>query len=74
MAGYLAHLTLDEVFAVDFHNGEVKRSLGSCLTLVGESFAVTLSAYTILAALGGVCWWIVSPDAVREAMRRLLGE
>lgn len=56
--GYLTHLALDELFAVDF-NGKsmrLKSSLGSALDLWGRSLWPNLLAYGLLVGLGGLVY------------------
>ena len=57
-AGYLIHLLLDELWAVDF-NGvatRVKRSFGSALALYKKSIFITALAYSLLGILFYLCW------------------
>jgi membrane-bound metal-dependent hydrolase YbcI (DUF457 family) len=50
--GYLVHLTLDEVWSVDFEGRRIKKSFGTALSLWSQSRLVTATAYTTLALLG----------------------
>ena len=52
MGGYLTHLTLDEVWSVDFEGRRVKRSFGTALCLTANNKTATVLAYALLALLG----------------------
>ena len=53
--GYLSHLVLDEVYAVDFEGRRLKRSFGSAMSLWKPNLWTTLLAYASLATLGFLC-------------------
>ena len=53
--GYLTHLVMDEVWAVDFNNRKLKRSFGTALSLTGSS---SLSTGLITALGVAACWKI----------------
>ena len=56
--GYLTHLILDEIWAVDF-NGvrfKKKRSFGTALCWTDSSPKRTMILYLILLILGWICW------------------
>ena len=55
-AGYLTHLVLDEIWAVDFEGRRLKRSFGTALSLWVSSKAITALAYGILLVVGGLTW------------------
>jgi hypothetical protein len=54
MLGFLSHLTLDELYSVDFTGvrPRLNRYAGSALKLASPSWAATLSTYVLLCALG----------------------
>jgi hypothetical protein len=53
MLGFLSHLVLDELCAVDFHGARIRlnKAAGSALKFYSSSWLATLTAYTILAGL-----------------------
>lgn len=55
-AGYLTHLVLDEIWAVDFEGKRLKKSFGTALSLWSSSLPVTALAYGLLLVLGGLTW------------------
>ncbi|ADU65583.1 metal-dependent hydrolase [Desulfurispirillum indicum] len=55
LAGFLIHLVMDEVYAVNISGAKLKRSFGSALKLYGEPFP-TLLCLVVLVAL-----WLLSP-------------
>jgi membrane-bound metal-dependent hydrolase YbcI (DUF457 family) len=58
MLGFLSHLLLDELYAVDFQGIVFKRNKysGSALKLFSPSWAATLTTYLLLGALGYLTW------------------
>ena len=56
--GYLTHLILDEIWAVDFNGVRLrkKRSFGTALCLKDRSRRKTFLLYLILFLLGRTCW------------------
>ena len=56
--GYLVHLSLDELWSVDFDGVRLraKRSMGTALSLGGGGPATTAAAYGLLAVLGALVW------------------
>ncbi len=60
-AGFLSHLILDEIYAVDFEGGRFKpnNALGSALALWAPSIPVTIAAYLALGVLLFVNWPLV---------------
>lgn len=57
--GYIVHLVLDEIYAVDFSNQEIKRSFGSALKLF--SLKTPFSTFVAAACTIGLFW--LTPDA-----------
>jgi hypothetical protein len=58
MIGFLSHLVLDEIFAVDL-NGlvpKLNQFAGSALKLKSDSWSATLATYAILCVLGYLAW------------------
>jgi hypothetical protein len=66
MLGFLSHLILDELYAVDFMGGHIRfnKFAGSALKFVSPSWSATLSAYLLLVVLGYLAWQGV-PDWAR---------
>lgn len=63
MIGFLSHLVLDEMYAVDL-NGLVPRlnkAAGSALKLFSPSWKATGFCYVILFLLGGAAYWNPAP-------------
>jgi hypothetical protein len=58
MLGFLSHLVLDEAYSVDFTGARLRlnRYAGSALKLASRSWAATLTAYLLLAALAYLAW------------------
>jgi len=58
MIGFLSHLVLDEICAVDFSGARLRlnRFAGSALKLASPSWAATLVAYLILLGLGFIAY------------------
>jgi hypothetical protein len=77
--GFLVHLTLDEIWAVDF-NGvtfKKKRSFGTALCWSGKTRWLTFKLYFTLALISWTCWrqWVghpVIPPQLQEWMDTLL--
>ena len=55
-AGYLTHLVLDEIWAVDFEGRRLKKSFGTALSLWSKNRIVTVIAYSLLLVMGGLTW------------------
>jgi LexA-binding, inner membrane-associated putative hydrolase len=58
MIGFLSHLVLDELFAVDLMGvvPKLNQFAGSALKLKSESWAATILTYVILCTLGYLAW------------------
>ncbi len=58
MLGFLSHLVLDELCAVDFMGARIRfnKFAGSALKFGSPSWAATMFTYIILAALGFLAW------------------
>jgi hypothetical protein len=58
MLGFLSHLVLDELYAVDFLGRRIhgNKYAGTALKFWSPSWSATLTAYAILAALGLRAW------------------
>jgi LexA-binding, inner membrane-associated putative hydrolase len=55
MVGFLSHLVLDEIFAVDLRGlPRLKKSFGTAIKLTSESWKATLFCYCLLFALAGL--------------------
>lgn len=51
MAGYLSHLVLDEICAVDFQGGRIRKPFGTALKLFSGSWLATMACYCVLFML-----------------------
>jgi hypothetical protein len=58
MLGFLSHLVLDEIYAVDFMGIRFKRNKfsGSALKLFSPSWAATMTTYLLLGILSYLAW------------------
>jgi hypothetical protein len=58
MIGFLSHLVLDELYAVDFMGVGIRlnKYAGSALKLASPSRTATLAAYLLLGGLGYLAW------------------
>src|SRR5262249_6867889 len=58
MIGFLSHLLLDEIYAVDFmgHKLRLNKYSGTAIKFWSASWPATLIAYAILAGLAAVAW------------------
>jgi hypothetical protein len=58
MIGFLSHLLLDELFAVDLMGGipKLNQFAGTALKLKSDSWSATLFTYAILCTLGYMAW------------------
>src|SRR5262249_51701010 len=58
MIGFLSHLVLDEIYAVDFMGIKIKRNkfAGSAVKLWSPSWPATLTTYLLLGVLGYLAW------------------
>lgn len=68
MIGFLSHLVLDEIYAVDL-TGVVPRLnnfAGSAIKLTSKSWTATLLTYTILLALGAMAWMSVGSPTLES--------
>ncbi|MFO0843632.1 MAG: metal-dependent hydrolase [Gemmataceae bacterium] len=70
MVGFLSHLVLDEIYAVDFMGFRIKfnQFAGSALKFTSPSYPATIATYLVLIALGYVAWegvpdWARSPGS-----------
>lgn len=54
MGGFLSHLILDEIYAVEFHGGRwrLKKSFGTAMKLWGDNRWSNMAAYSKLALVG----------------------
>jgi hypothetical protein len=70
MLGFLSHLVLDELYAVDFMGVRIKlnKFAGSALKLYSPSWSATTITYMILAALGFLA--LLDWDAAAQAAPR----
>lgn len=70
--GYLSHLMLDEIYAVDFNGLSLKTNqfAGTALKFASGSMMATLLTYTVLGGLGYVTLYGL-PDEVRQPMKWL---
>jgi membrane-bound metal-dependent hydrolase YbcI (DUF457 family) len=66
MGGYLVHLTLDEVYAVDLHGRRIKRSFGTALKL--WDYHHQLNSGIMLAAVLGLLFLAPSPKPLVSAV------
>lgn len=51
IAGYLSHLVLDEICAVDFQGGRIKKPFGTAMKLFSQSWWATTACYALLFSL-----------------------
>lgn len=51
MAGYLSHLVLDELCAVDFQGGRIKKPFGTALKFFSQNWLATTVCYGVLFLL-----------------------
>ena len=67
MIGFLSHLVLDELFAVNLMGvvPRLNQYAGSALKLTSKSWAATLFTYTILLGLGYMAWVSVGSPLIR---------
>jgi hypothetical protein len=58
MIGFLSHLVLDEMFAVDLMGGipKLNQFAGSALKFRSDSWPATALTYAILIGLGYIAW------------------
>lgn len=58
MLGFLSHLILDEVYAVDFNGVAIRlnQMAGSAFKLTSQSVLATFFTYVVLFLLGAVAW------------------
>jgi len=56
MLGFLSHLVLDEICAVDFQGARLKKPFGSALKLASSSWSATTFCYFVLITLGLLAW------------------
>jgi len=58
MLGFLSHLLLDELFAVDFNGATLRlnRMAGSAFKLTSPSIVATFLTYCVLFLLGAIAW------------------
>jgi membrane-bound metal-dependent hydrolase YbcI (DUF457 family) len=58
MVGFLSHLVLDEIYAVDFMGASLRfnKFAGSAVKFGSSSWPATLTCYAIMFALGYVAW------------------
>jgi hypothetical protein len=71
MIGFLSHLVLDELFAVNLMGvvPKLNQFAGSALKLTSKSWPATLLTYAILCGLGYLAW--VSVDADGNSLSRI---
>ena len=65
MIGFLSHLVLDELFAVDLMGvvPKLNQFAGSALKFKSDSWVASLLTYAILCALGYMAWTSTSSAA-----------
>jgi LexA-binding, inner membrane-associated putative hydrolase len=56
MIGFLSHLVLDELFAVDFQGGRVNNKFGTALKFFSPSFVANTFCYFVLFSLAILAW------------------
>jgi len=56
MLGFLSHLVLDEICAIDVRRLHVNRFSGTALKWVSPSWSATILTYMILIGLAGLAW------------------
>ena len=63
MLGFLSHLVLDELYAVDLRGfvPRLNNFAGSALKLFSPSWSANVFTYAILIVLGGIAWNSVEP-------------
>jgi hypothetical protein len=70
MLGFLSHLVLDEIYAVDFNGLGIRlnKYAGSALKLFSPSLSATLVCYAFLSGLGYLAWndWNASAGRIRN--------
>lgn len=70
MLGFLSHLILDEICAVDLAGvPRLKQSFGTALKLTSSSWLATAVCYLILASLGALAWMEVREEPRRAEIR-----
>lgn len=62
--GYLIHLTLDEIYSVDFTGVRIRRSFGSALKPM--DFQHLPASYLVIIITGLTWFWVPAPDAALE--------
>lgn len=79
MLGFLSHLVLDEIYAVDFMGVRIRlnKFAGSALKFGSPSYSATLATYAMLLVLGFVAWegvpaWARVPAEWQESLERLV--
>lgn len=74
MVGFLSHLVLDEIYAVDFNGVRIKLNAfaGSALKFWSPSWRATLFTYAVLGVLGWGLWHHYNPDS--SLLERLTGK
>lgn len=67
--GYMSHLILDELYAVDLngHRIKIKKSFGSAIKFFGSTPIPNVLIYGMLLILGTLCWF---DPAVQTALRQ----
>jgi membrane-bound metal-dependent hydrolase YbcI (DUF457 family) len=58
VVGFLVHLVLDEIWALDFRHGRfrIKKSFGTALKFFGEDLWINIAVYAALAFLIYIAW------------------
>ncbi len=70
MLGFLSHLVLDEMFAVDLGGvPRLKNSFGTALKLTSSSWPATIFCYGLLFALAGLAWHEKHDQVYRAEIR-----
>lgn len=72
MIGYLTHLTLDEVYSIEWNKMAAKSSLGSAMDLGSLRKFSTWLAYALLLGLGWVIWYEYDPTSATSCFSSLL--
>lgn len=74
MIGFLSHLVLDELFAVDLMGvvPKLNQFAGSAVKLWSQSWPATLLTYAILCALGYMAWVSTGSPTLEQAWRQTI--
>lgn len=64
-AGAMMHLSLDELYAVDFTGRRLKKSFGTAIKLWSPDLFPTLLCYAAVLVLSGALAWKLGPELVK---------